>query len=135
MLRLTTGRISPGHTALKYDPKINPSNAKTTFVQSTMTQISKNNLTLSCWYSLDSSHCVLSGEYPYTRVSFFLHHFLLAKLAITSIRAKKGKLVHPLKTPHIYIASQPTRIGVDLLVMINWCSYPHSLVGSSHFCN
>ena len=42
--------------------------------------------TLSCWYSLDRSHIVLSHAYPYNRVSViffkaFLHHFLLPKLA------------------------------------------------------
>ena len=55
-----------------------------------MQMFMKTILTLSCWYSLDSSRCVLSDEYPYARVSVifqgFLHHFVLAKLASSSIR-------------------------------------------------
>ena len=51
---------------------------------------SKTILTLSCWYSLDSSRWVLSNDYPCARVSVifqvFLHHFVLAKLATSSIR-------------------------------------------------
>ena len=50
--------------------------------------------TLSCWYSLDSSHWVLSDEYPLPRVAVifpgFLHHFVLTKLATSSIRVNKG---------------------------------------------
>ena len=50
---------------------------------------------LSCWYSLESSHGVLSDEYPYARVSvisqLFLHHFVLAKLATSSIGVKNAK--------------------------------------------
>ena len=66
---------------------INPSNAKTTFDQSTrMQRFLKNILSLSCWYSL--------GEYPQTlwqgfsHFSAFLHHFVLAKLATSNIRVK-----------------------------------------------
>ena len=56
-----------------------PSNGEATFVQSTRTQrFLKNFLTLSCWYSLDSCHRVLSDEYLFARVSShfsrFLHH-------------------------------------------------------------
>ena len=44
---------------------ISPSNAEATVIQSTLTQrFLKNDETLSCWYSLDSSHRVLSYEYP-----------------------------------------------------------------------
>ena len=70
------------------DP-FNPSNAEATFVQSTRMQtFLKSIQTLLCWYSLDSSHRVRSGEYPFARVSIdhfsgFLHHFVLAKLAIS----------------------------------------------------
>ena len=72
---------------------VNPSNAEATFVQSSRTQIFLKNIeSLSCWYSLDSSHWVLSDEYPFARVSViiqvFLHNFVLAKLAISSIRVK-----------------------------------------------
>ena len=42
-------------------------------------------LTLSCWYSLESSRRVLSNEYPCARVAViflgFLLHFVLANLA------------------------------------------------------
>ena len=72
---------------------INPSNAEVSFIQITRTQIfSKTIETLSCWYSLESSHRVLPYEYPFARVSVifqvFLHHFVLAKLASSSIRVK-----------------------------------------------
>ena len=46
------------------------------------------------WYSLDSSHWVLSDEYPHTtgfHSSFiFLDHFVLATLGTSSIRVKGG---------------------------------------------
>ena len=38
-------------------------------------KIFENHLNLSNWYSLDSSHCVLSDEYPFTRVSVILRVF------------------------------------------------------------
>ena len=50
---------------------------------------------LSRWYSLNSSHWVLSDEYPYARVSTFfrfLHHLVLAKLATSSIRVPSSRL-------------------------------------------
>ena len=46
--------------------------------------------TKSCGYSYESSHWVLSDEYPFAWVSvifqLFLHYFILAKLATSSIR-------------------------------------------------
>ena len=52
----------------------------------------ENHLNPSCWYSLDSSHCILSEEYPCARVSIIfsvlLHYFVLAKLATNSLRVK-----------------------------------------------
>ena len=49
--------------------------------------------TLLCWYSLENSRWVVSDEYPCVRVSvifqLFAHHFLLAKLATSSTRAKR----------------------------------------------
>ena len=73
--------------------RVNPSNTESTFVQSTRTQrFWKTIETLSCWYSLDSSCRALSDEYPYARVLYitqgFLHHFVLAKLATSSIRVE-----------------------------------------------
>ena len=71
---------------------LKPSNAAVaTLVQSTkMQRFLKIILTLSCWYSLDSSYWVLLNEYPYARVwvifSPFLHHFILANLATSSVR-------------------------------------------------
>ena len=48
----------------------NTINADATFIQSTRTQsLLKIILTLSFWYSLDSSHRILSDEYPFARVS------------------------------------------------------------------
>ena len=47
---------------------------------------------MSCWYLLDSSRRVLSDEYPCASVSVvfqvFLHHFVLANLATSSIGVK-----------------------------------------------
>ena len=70
---------------------INPSNAETTLVKNTKTQrFLKNFLTLSCWYSLDSSHWILSRWAPichgFSKFSMFSHHFELAKSATSSIR-------------------------------------------------
>ena len=72
------------HGYISYD-------AEVTFAQSTRVQRSlKTILTLSCWYSLDSSHRVLSDEYPYAWVLVifqgFLPRFLLAELATSSTR-------------------------------------------------
>ena len=48
----------------------NLSAAEATYVQNTRKErILKNLKTLSCWYSLDSFHGVLSDEYPYARGS------------------------------------------------------------------
>ena len=72
----------------------NPSNAEATFIQSTRTQkFQKTIWTLLCGYSLESSCWALSYEYPFARFSvifqFFLHHFVLAKLATSSIRVNQ----------------------------------------------
>ena len=55
-------------------------------------------VTLSCWYSLDSSRWVLSDKYPYARVSVIFQVFCLIsnwliKLATSSIRVKCHFLV------------------------------------------
>ena len=65
-------------------------------LESTRTQrFLKTNQVLSYWYWLDSSHWVLSNEYPllpmcqgFSYESGVLHHFVLAKLATSSIRVK-----------------------------------------------
>ena len=72
---------------------INPSNAVATFAQSTrMQRFFKTIKTLSCWYSLESSCWALSDEYPFAKgfngFSGFLHNFVLANLAVSSIRVK-----------------------------------------------
>ena len=56
-----------------------------------MQRFSKTILTLSSWYSFESSCWVPSDEYPFIYQGFghfsgFLHHFVLAKLATSSIR-------------------------------------------------
>ena len=52
---------SPG----TYEGCVNPSNAEAIHIQSTRMQIFlKTSETLSCWYSLNSSRCVVSDEYP-----------------------------------------------------------------------
>ena len=49
---------------------LNLSNAEATFIQSARMKIFlKTILTLSCWYSLDSSCWILSDEYPFARLS------------------------------------------------------------------
>ena len=73
---------------------LNPSNAEATFVQSTRKQTFLWNIeTLSCWYSLESSYWVLSDEYPCASDSVifldFVPHFVLAKLATSSIRVNR----------------------------------------------
>ena len=70
---------------------LNPSNAEATFFQSTKTQLFLKTIeTLSCWYTFESSCWVLSDEYPFARVLVilrgYLHLFVLAKLATSSIR-------------------------------------------------
>ena len=66
--RLNPTPIQPIYTILRCHS--NPSSAEATFVLSTrMQRFLKTILTLSCWYSLESSHWVLSDEYPYARVS------------------------------------------------------------------
>ena len=56
----------------------NPFNAEATFLNITRKQrFLKNIWTLSCWYSLKSSHWVLSDEYPCARVSVIRTHYKL----------------------------------------------------------
>ena len=70
---------------------INSSNAETTFVQSTRTQsFLKNIESLSCWYSLDSSRWVLSGEYPFARVSVIIQVFCIILYWPNSHQQHKG---------------------------------------------
>ena len=68
----------------------NPFDAEATFVLSTRAgRILKTTSTLSCWYSLDIALCShLSTHAPQglSHFSAFKHHFVLAKLATTSIR-------------------------------------------------
>ena len=52
--------------------------SKTTFVQwARMQRYLKTILTVSCRYSLDNSHCVLSNEYPHARVSGIFELFCI----------------------------------------------------------
>ena len=83
-----------------YHLEFNPPNAEATFFQSIrMQSFWKILIILSCWYSLDSSPRVLSDEYPCARISIifqcFLHHFVLAKLATSSIRVNPCMLLSP----------------------------------------
>ena len=58
---------------------VNPSNAEATFVQSTRTQrFLKIILTLSCWYSFDSTCWVLSDDYPHSRVLVIFQVFCIS---------------------------------------------------------
>ena len=69
----------------------NPSNAKASFVQSTRIHIFlKTILTLSCWYPLNSSHWVLSNEYPWVRVSDIFHLFCIILYCQNSPQQHKG---------------------------------------------
>ena len=68
----------PTHSAviLNQTEKLNPSNAEATFVQITkMQKYLKTILNLSSCYSLESSHRVLSDEYPFARVSAIFSYF------------------------------------------------------------
>ena len=76
---------------------VNPFAAEVTFVQCTKKQIILKIIrTKSYGYSYESSHWVLSDEYPFARVSVifpvFLQNFVLAKSATSSIRVN-GLLV------------------------------------------
>ena len=76
---------------------IHPSNAEAIIIQSTRIQrFLKIILTMSCCYSLECSHWLLSYEYPHTlgfsHFSVLLHHLVLAKLATSSIRVKHSNL-------------------------------------------
>ena len=80
--------------------RVNPSNAEATFVQSTrMQRFLKTISTLLCWhhwialaeYSLMSTH--VSG---FQSFSIFMHHFVLAILATTSIRVNLFEIKPPL---------------------------------------
>ena len=78
--------------------------ATCTFVQSTSVQrFLETILTLSCWYSLDSSHWVPSDEYPCAIVSIIssgvLHNFVLAKLATTSISCSRKVAANDICVP------------------------------------
>ena len=84
--------IGSMHLAFTF-PVVNPSNAVATFAQSTrMQRFLETIKTLSCWYSLESSCWALSDEYPFAKgfngFSGFLHKFVLANLAVSSIRVK-----------------------------------------------
>ena len=70
----------------------NPSYANAIFVQSTRTQrFLINILTLSCFNSLESSHLVLSDEYPCARVSVIFSSFCIGKIAH---QQHKGQCLH-----------------------------------------
>ena len=88
---LSRNGIEIPHLTVTYEVFFNPSNAMTIFIQYTRTQIFLKTIeTLSCWYSLESSRRVLSYEYPFAQVSIifsgFLHTYILANLAASSIR-------------------------------------------------
>ena len=76
--------------------KIPNSNAKTTLVQSTqMQRFLKTILTLSCWYSLESSHWVLSDEYPISKVSvIFFSFFVLFSFGKISHQQQKSWAIY-----------------------------------------
>ena len=79
------------------ETRINPSNSKAILVQRTRMQRSlKTILIRSCWYLLESSRRVLSDEYPWPGFRWFLrflHHFVLAKLATSSVRVNQIKQI------------------------------------------
>ena len=73
--------------------RVNPSNAEAIFIQSTRRQIFENHINPVMLVFIESSHYVLSYEYPCARFfihfsSFlpFLRHFVLANVATSSIR-------------------------------------------------
>ena len=88
-------RGSPGLLALpNFEPCVlyylNPSNAEATFGQSARMQIFlKTILTLSTWYSLESSRWELSVKYPFARVAPIFQvfaSFCIGQLATSSTR-------------------------------------------------
>ena len=80
-----------GYPAADIQFSSNPTNATTTFVQSTrMQRFLKNLQTLSCWYSLESSRWVLSDEYPIARVSIIFVFFASFCIGQISNQQHKG---------------------------------------------
>ena len=70
---------------------LNPSNAESTFVQSTqMQRFLKTIKTMSCWYSLESSRRALSDEYPFARVSVIFRIFASFCIGQISHQQLKG---------------------------------------------
>ena len=86
--------------SLSLTPLINPSNAEATYAQSSMTQKSlKTILTLSCWYSLNSSRWVLSDEYPFARVSIIFQNFCIILYGPNKPRA--ALVLNPQSSPYM----------------------------------
>ena len=87
--------ISTHITVRYFNITVNLSNAEATLGQSTRAQrILKSIQTLSCWYSLESSRRELADKYPCARVwtifTGFLHYFVLANLATSTIKVIDG---------------------------------------------
>ena len=78
--------------------RVNPFHAEAIFIHGRkMQKVLKNNQTLLCWYSLESSCQELSNEHPFVKVlvivQVFLHCVVLAKLATSSIRVNGNSLL------------------------------------------
>ena len=78
---------------------------------------------MSCWYSLESSRWVLSDEYPFAMVSvifsFFLYHFVLAKLATGSIRVNiTRKIFHRIHWQHSFLSIISYLFQKDLGILL-----------------
>ena len=93
------------------------------------------------WYSLDSSHGVPLDEYPCARVSVmtgFLHNFVTAKLATTSIGFKEilifYHIVKIFKLPILisdllFLLNEHAQVGVDQAVFKRYIVNPYAAGG------
>ena len=115
---------------LSYGTHLTLLNAETTFVEGTRTQKPLKIIeTLSSWYLLESSHWVLSDEYPFARVSVFFqlfsHYFVLVKLASSSIRVKGTQW----ELSNEYQHDKVQRIFKNLCILVLWTKVASALEG------
>ena len=97
---------------------LNPFNAEASFVQSTRTQRSlKTLLTLSSWYSLNSSRQVISDEYPFARCSVIFQVFYnFLYRPNYSHQRRKGQVA-----PYLWYTLEV----VKLTLVSQNCNYPY----------
>ena len=109
---------------------INPSYAEATYVLSTRRQrFLKIFLTLSCWYSLDSPHVVLSNEYPYAS-NFYYHG--LPKFLQSRLQVVQNKMIR-----YVLNYSNRTHLVANDFNEVKWMSIENRIkyLAASHVFN